>query len=1026
MPKKFHLLLAAALLGAGPVLLPAATPVAEDFNRAVLPAAADSPGGVWSGLDNHNFQLVPDPVDPAGKVLRITRRTPGILSVRTANPTPPERNTVFSFRARPGKTDESTCAIRFLNRKDNAVVATVLFDRDNVIAATVRGSGHFALRSVPENWQSCRIEFKPGSPTFEIYRQLEDGRWLKGNPVPFENNLPVDQVEFITVPAASGSLNECHIDDIRLGIEDSSSLAGRDNVLSSANDCVAAAEGKAAGKLIDGDVSGESQCVLTLPAVMEFALPAATLVSSFRLFSGNVDYAANPSGEMSAVEYKLEALSAASGQYREIARRDHVPGVKKGAVPGNADFFDQFDFAPLEVSGLRLTILDSNDTGKRADVNARPAKSVIVREAELYTRDAAAGNRRSLGQVLAAEFRLPVYRDQKEAQLIAVLPADAEPLTVEIGVKERHTGAIPMESFRVTLQPGENRVPLAIADWPNGEYRTLLRSAGSAAPVRGEFARLLRIDRIPSFVPGNAAVAMTGKRMFFPDDRYLAKVDDLAFGVEPPAALPVGKPFLAKDEMIQLGSGIGFDAEGRLVVEFNSMNREWAPESLKTRHAVRRSDGGWEIVPGHAPQLGGIDQTRQRAHKLSGGGATIGYSFGSKHAVRFYDPAQDGPVKLDELVVQYVGYKPVDWGVIKPQPQSTWVMWPRNGELLLLSRKPFLVDNIASEEFEDPTNSNDNFAGQWLSPDKKTFFYVRGRLLKRYPPFIARYDNLWQIARILTVFSTQDGLNWEQHYFALPDENDPPTAQHYGASIFDAADGNGLMFAYAMPYSALHQQYHCELYYSWDGRAWRRLAGHRPWIPPGKPGDWNFGLVNIHNNIAEKDGKLYELIGWAAMGPHFSGDVLYSQKLTDELDGAALEKRYGKRDMANWPYFKEYYGGDYGKLAAALKEYGSTPGVMVYRVNGYCPLSASADAVGTLITRPVTAGGGMRANLKVASGGYAEFRLRDAATGAPLPGYEKRFEAVDAVSQPIFEQLPATPFQVECAMKNGKLYTLDF
>jgi hypothetical protein len=390
--------------------------------------------------------------------------------------------------------------------------------------------------------------------------------------------------------------------------------------------------------------------------------------------------------------------------------------------------------------------------------------------------------------------------------------------------------------------------------------------------------------------------------------------------------------------------------------------------------------------------------------------------------MRFYDPARDGPVDLKELLVQYAGYKKADWGVVQPPPQSTWLLWKKGNEWLILQDKPFLQDNLSADEFELPTNSNDNFAGQWLSDDGKTFFYVRGRLLKRYPPFVARYDNLWQAARILTVFTTNDGLTWRQQYFPLPTEKDGPTAQHYGAHIREIPNSNGLMISYTLLYSALMQQMHLELDYSWDGKSWYRSPGGKPWVRPGQPDEWNFGLTNLHAPVIERNGLSYHLIGWGAEIPHFGGEILFKPAEMEKLSGIYLQQRYGERGLADWPFFKHY--GSFDRLAESLRGYGITPGVMVYRTDGWWALTASGDE-GSFTTLPLRAKGTLTANARIAADGYIAVTLTDR-DGVPINGYSAQLAASDSTALPVFEHLPTDEFRVSITLKNAELFTLNF
>ena len=217
-------------------------------------------------------------------------------------------------------------------------------------------------------------------------------------------------------------------------------IEGRENVLLSANETKAFiinAEGKTtpAPRLNDSDITGGALVVTEgLPAALLFDLPQAKMVSAFRLYSGHPGYRNNPSGVMSVTSYKVEGFSAAAGTWRELFTRENLPGLPDG-MDSESDFFDMVSFDPLEVTRLRVTLLDSDDTGRRSDPNAKPPKSAIIREVELYAHERTANRRKQLNSVLQAELRLPVYRYQDTAHLYAILDDAVPELTVELSVK---------------------------------------------------------------------------------------------------------------------------------------------------------------------------------------------------------------------------------------------------------------------------------------------------------------------------------------------------------------------------------------------------------------------------------------------------------------------------------------------------------------------------------------------------------------------------------------------------------------
>lgn len=998
------------------------------FRQSMKGDVEGKTAGKWNGFDNQNFAIAKHPDSEEKSVLRIERVGAKMINVAPSCNVPENRKMKFRFRVYPGVDGDACFMIRFFNSKENKTVGSIRIDsgRQHIIGV-VGGRQFSGIACQSAQWQEFVLVFEPRMEKYLIQRILPDGSVQKGSLIPYENNLPIDRIDIANYPGMPGKKNVALIDLIELSCEDVASLEGRANVISSASEAKAFLVGKdgkltPAPQLNDNDLSGESAVTIPeLPAELLFEMPSAQSVSTVRLFSGNLGYVNNKSGEVAVTGYKVEVLSTQSGQWLEVANRSNLPGAKEVKAENHQGFFDACDFPPLEVSQLRITLLTSNDTGKRHDPNARPKPMAIVREVELYTHSPKE-NPTSLNNVLAAEYRVPVYRYQDQAELYAILDKSIPEMRVQISFKERFNNSIPADPMVVTLHAGENIIPVDIRNWKNGEYRTSIRSWGKDAPVSGEFGRLLRLDRLPDSIPPKHAEDMTGKKMFFPDRWWLQNSDNLTFEEELPEVRQASTPNIRPDELVQLADSVGFDKQNRVVVSFRGMHRNWDAQTSVRRYA--RADLNdlekWELGEGNPPD---VDFTRADFTNAMCG------KFGWRDELgnpairfRFYDAEKDGPVELDKVQIVHVGYKPRDFGVVKPKAQSTWLLYPKDGEYLLLWNKPFLQDSYSSGEFEDPINSNDNFGGQWLSEDGRTLCYVRGRLLKRYAPFVSKYDNLWPVSRILTVFTTQDGVNWERHYFGLPDEQDPPNAQHYGGQVYRVPGGDGLMVCYAYSYLAREQQYYLELYYSWDGYTWKRYPGHKPWVAPGKPGDWNFGTTTLHNNIAERDGKLYHTIGWAAMGPHFSGDFLYSDQRVAELSGEWLKKRYGGKDLESWPFFRHY--GSYDKMAKEFRKYGFSVGLMIYRKNGWFKITAG-NKPGVMITRPIRAEGSMTANLKIGDGGMAHFTLLDA-TDKVIPGYNRTVEKYDGVNCEIFPTLPHGEFKVKVELKNGALYDLGF
>ncbi len=776
-------------------------------------------------------------------------------------------------------------------------------------------------------------------------------------------------------------------------------------------------------RLLDGNASAQSLVnVSGLPATVTVTFDEPRTISTVRLLSGVAEYLNYPSGDISLTSCVIEGNSTASGTWRELVNASTGAPVAKNADEADETRAWQFDFTAIEVRGIRVTLKDSNDTMKRGS-GPIDRKEVLLREIEAYDKNAGAAM--GLANVLQAEFRVQAYRYQDTAEIHAILAEEPPPFEVEVSVKERWNGAVPCNPFRFTLKPGLNIIPINIKGWENGEYRTQLRTVDKNAPARGEIARLLRVDRIEAAVPPARFADMDGKRLYFPDAWYLESHKGLEFKMFKPDVHYLDFPRISSPKAyIKLGSTLYWLKDGRLVMTFNEYDYEWKHTGVNYA-ACTPGKWDWKLVDqpkdDEIEMENGAEMLRTQGTVLYEAGGLPGASVGNEGKFRMYDPEKDGPVDLREVRVQYVGYKPLDWGCVKPEAQSTWVLWKKGDEFIVLQDKPLLLDNASDiGGFEAPTDSNDNHAGQWLSADGRTLYFVRGHMLRRYPPFIDRYDNLWPVSRILTVFSTQDGLNWKRHYYSLPDESDPPNMQHYGSDLFHAPKGNDLMVGFMMPYNAHTQQYNIELTWSWNGEEWHRFDGHPRWIDNGGPDEPAFGIINMHGHIVEKDGVIYHEIGWATPAPHFSGDSLYTPGRGGQLTGEEVRKLNEKRGVStSWPYWSHY--GSWEKLAEAWNTVTSTCGVAVYRKGGL--FGAVAGKSGAFFTtRPMAAKGKLTANIKVNDGGFAKFTILDK-DGNILAA--KKLQG-DGIALPLFDSLPDGDFRIHAELKDAILYTLNF
>ena len=401
---------------------------------------------------------------------------------------------------------------------------------------------------------------------------------------------------------------------------------------------------------------------------------------------------------------------------------------------------------------------------------------------------------------------------------------------------------------------------------------------------------------------------------------------------------------------------------------------------------------------------------------------------------RVYDPTRDGKVNLHQVKCERinpaapgtVGYRQYNWGVIKPSVNTVWPIWYKSpGEAIILRSKPLVSGFPVGDALEPSDSGSDLIFGQWLSDDGKMLHFSMARHLTRYIPAIARYDNLYNRSRIIGIWRTKDGINWEQNYIAPPSDNKPIADQQYGGVPKRINGGAGLRVAFLNRYNATNQQISWELIYSWDGFRWTRFQDAPEFMSNGPFGDWFHGGGFIGDTAVERDGKIYHLMTWVSDHHHFQSEIVHSNlNSVDYITADYMKKRYLPRHLEEWPYFQSYFGGSWVKLAEYTRNATCAIGVAIYRADGFFRIEATGGVPGGFTTVPVTASGALKTNAEVAANGYIRLSIVDEA-GKPLAGYVAEVKG-EGIALPVFGKLPKGKFRVRGELKNAKLYTLDF
>ena len=932
-------------------------------------------------------KIVTDPSPEHGQVLELLRgRKLTFTWFRGDEPIPANCDFTVGFDCFIG--DKGRLAISLLNEADQRIGGIMLRAASNISFLGAAGAWGPVKRLTPREWFRVELDFKVGDGVYVPRLILADGR-IEELPVqPILDGGRFAAVRMNTMPPADSVER---IDNVEVKYAEKSSTSGRRDAAAGA--MVSGQRGWA------GDFTPASGAELAgTEAGVELAMKSDEPVSTLLIRAdAGMDfdvYAYNPGGH-------------------RLVLAENMP------FPEREEEL-QLDFKPTEIGRLMLNV--------RGRAGSRVEK-VAVLEARIVNL-----NQENADFVsrIYGEFRLPVYEKSPSAGLHLINATD-KTHRVAIRLYERFSGRSVVEEFEKELPPGETRVDFPLAELAAGDYVAEVADAEKNADERGSFRRLLR-RQLPVVPVAPEFFAVTGEKLYFPDGYYLRESSGIDFEPAVARQIRVTPEQLVPGMKNHIGGEL-YMADGKVNIRFSVMDYFY---NLKTRRLFVASSAPddlteWSFREWDDSMTKPVSKCIFAAEKAvadnrpkPGAGGRIDY--------RFYDPERDGTVRVDQVEIKYITFIPAGeyggepeaiWeGGFRPQTRTTWPIWHKSpGESLVLTREPFLTDDRSAGEFEDPRDTNDNFVGQWLSDDGKTLFYGRGHCVRRNPPFNVPYDNLAPGSRMITVFSTRDGINFERRFAALPTENDPPGTQHYGGFVRRLKDGGGLRIGFFIKYIALEQRYCYELAYSWDGFNWEHFPDCPPFLDNGDVGSWNCGLLVLSGQSVQLGKRQLMLISRARNIYHFCGVVLASYTDHEKLTGKIVEDYLVPRGIRNWPFLNRFR--DFDELAALMRNARSDVGVAELRTDGFFALTAGGDREGSFTTRPLTATSGMSANLEVQPQGYFRIRLLDE-NGVEIPGTLRELGECDSLEEKLYDSLPEGKFCIRGELRNAKLYTLNF
>jgi len=602
---------------------------------------------------------------------------------------------------------------------------------------------------------------------------------------------------------------------------------------------------------------------------------------------------------------------------------------------------------------------------------------------------AQAGGKVPAAAEVQAEFVMPIYRNPSQAELTVVVPkAMADLRAASVSVVSPEGREVWTGSFR--LSPG----------W---------KATGTVG--KNTMNRKLRIERIPAMsLPGGPI--RFRKILFTPDDWLFESFRNLEIRYSEPKLTETYHS--ERPEVVCIvGISLRRAVDGTYVMQGleHTYRRGYLYSNDPRRFAVQSPSPEGPYVPvDTAPQTEPPKDVFKSFHIL--GSAPGGRQY------EMYDPARHGAYTLRDIgVIQNI--EPYDFGCVKAGYRTYWVVArTASGKTVFLRDTPLFRDVplYQGESFDDGFTTNDNFGNSWLSEDGSTLFLARGQTVRRFAPYDVPYDLLPNSSRILTIYSTVDGVDWHYcHSISSCGPLDNPFTQQYGADIKFMPDA-GLHLAFVNAYDSENQQIYLDLKYSRDGIHFYDFTDPHPFAKTANPFDWYFGELFTSQDVVQVGDRYYQLASGSSL-PHYFAEPLFRHNSQSEITADDFKFLFANRRYAEGlPYFKAM--GGWEGLAAHARNGHYSVGVMSYRADGWFGVRAG-NRKGVFVTRPIKGGGTLSVNACVAEDGLLHIELLDA-KGRVLDTATVRG---DSIKTPVFA-MPEAEFRLRVTMRRADLYTM--
>ena len=616
---------------------------------------------------------------------------------------------------------------------------------------------------------------------------------------------------------------------------------------------------------------------------------------------------------------------------------------------------------------------------------------------------------------IQTEFVQPIYRNCKNADLAIVLPENDNHKKAEVEVYDQNNKQVMECSFK--LKEGLNYYDIKNVDrLADGRYRVMISFGDTTC------RRLLRLETVPEIEAPESAIE--SRMLLFTPDKYVFKKASKNLKVK-----------LTKAETHKVWSSPRPEV---VYTVFNGLYK--TEDGCYAGSGIEHTYSRWALygspiypffVKADTPE-GPFAPVEEMPKPAKDGYANV-FTSSKAMTVRLgvnanndctetyelYDPAKHGTYKLED-VRMLQNMEPHDYGCVKAGYRTYWTyVKTSTGDKVFLSTKPVFRDvpDYQGEVYDDGFMTNDNFGNSWYSADSTTLYLTRGQTVRRFAPYDVPYDLLPNSSRILTIYSTTDGINWNYlHSMTSSGPHDTPFTQQYGGGTY-YHPATGLFLSFVEDYDSDMQRVGVDLEYSYDGVNFYDFPDNETgfWVTD----DWNENYFCAYGLMPEviSYGDKYYQSSFISMGyPHCMAEPLFLHNSKSELEDGDYEQIFKNRGLKErLPYFEA--AGGWKGLVDQLRKAECVANAVSYRADGWFYVDAESKPV-KFTTNEIVGGGMLNVNAAVAEDGYMTVELLN---GSKV--VDKAEIKGDAIRIPAFE-MPEGAYSIRVKMSNAKLYAM--